>query len=99
MIEYGGAKTALAWHLSSNHYPPVPAVMIPVCEQAIALAADEEWHEQVELPEGVSYRGSSSAPVWAIVEQHHLADFVEAYLSDYSADDPYLGDDEETTPI
>lgn len=82
MIQYGGSRVALAWHLSSNHYPPVPASMIPVCEQAIRLAADEEWDEQVELPEGISYRGSSTAPVWAIVEQHHLGDFVEACHQD-----------------
>lgn len=87
MIQYGGSRAALAWHLSSNHYPPVPASMIPVCEEAIRLAASEEWDEQVELPEGIYYRGSSTAPVSAIVEQHHLGDFVEAY-------DPYDDDDD-----
>lgn len=83
MIEYGGAKTALAWHLSHNHYPPVPASMIPVCEAAIDLARDEDWKAEVELPEGVSYKGRATAPVWAIVESHHLG----AFLEDYPGDD------------
>jgi hypothetical protein len=71
---------ALSWHLTANHYPPVPASMIEPCKEAIAIAASDDpdrWDQEVDLPEGVSYRGLTSAPVYAIVEQHHLEPFVE----------------------
>lgn len=67
---------ALVWHLQSNHYPPVPTIMVQVCKAAIEAAEDEDWDRVVELPDGVSYKGSDSAPAWAIVEQHHLDAFI-----------------------
>jgi hypothetical protein len=77
MIARTDTALALEWHLAHNHYPPVPAVMLPVCREAIRCAADGYWDVLVDLPEGVSYRGEDHAPVWAVVEQHHLAPFVE----------------------
>ena len=64
-------------HLTSNHYPPVPSFMVPVCIQAISLANDGEWDARIDLPEGVSWRGETSAPVSAIVEQHHLSAWID----------------------
>lgn len=75
-MEMAGAlerEPALRWHLQHNHYPPVPLSMLPVCEAA--LDADDS-DDLVELPEGVTYRGETSAPAWAIIEAHHL----EAWL-------------------
>lgn len=69
-------RTALSWHLQHNHYPPVPLTMLDCCEQAIEFAEMDEWNVNVELPPGVSYKGADVAPVWAIVEQHHLGDFL-----------------------
>lgn len=77
MIANADRSTALWWHLAYNHYPAVPASMIPACEAAIDLALADEWDALVTLPEGVSYRGATAAPAWAVVEQHHLAPFVE----------------------
>jgi hypothetical protein len=94
IIENIGASSALSWHLRHNHYPPVPQSMVPACEEAIALVADGDGETLVALPDGITWRDKDSAPAWAIVEGHHLHEFVEAYLSDYSADDPYNGDDE-----
>jgi hypothetical protein len=62
----------IEWHLRVNHYPPVSNTMVPVCIQAIDEANIGEWHTELPLPEGVMYKGSNTAPVWAIVEQHHL---------------------------
>ena len=59
-------------HLTSNHYPPVPKSMVPICIEAIDLANDGFWDEMVKMPEGVQYQGTDEAPVHAIVEQHHL---------------------------
>ncbi len=69
-------RDQLAWHLRGNHYPPIPESMIDPCILAVNLASDGDWDSLVELPEGVTYRGETSAPVHAMVEQHHLAAFV-----------------------
>lgn len=67
---------ALGYHLQVNHYPPVPGFMIPICVEAIWYAGIDEWNEQIDLPDGVTYKGATSAPTWAIVEQHHLEAFI-----------------------
>jgi hypothetical protein len=59
-------------HLTSNHYPPVPKVMVEPCIQAIDLANEGKWDEMITLPEEVLWKGEKEAPVHAIVEQHHL---------------------------
>jgi hypothetical protein len=70
-------RAALEWHLSSNHYPPIPLSLVPVCERAIKYASKGKWEANVRLPYPVLYRGAKSAPVWAVVEQHHLDAFIE----------------------
>lgn len=69
-------RDQLVWHLTSNHYPPIPTTMVEPCVMAINLASNGDWDARVELPEGVSYRGEVTAPVSAIIEQHHLDAFV-----------------------
>jgi hypothetical protein len=73
-------RPALTWHLSSNHFPPVPTTMVDACIEAIEAAVDEDWDHPVELPEGITFRGHQAAPASALVEQHHLGFFVEAAL-------------------
>jgi hypothetical protein len=74
---------ALAIHLQSNHYPPVPLSMVSVCLDAIdSYNATFSGDELIELPEGVSWKGKTSAPAWAIIESHHLGawcDDIEDY--------------------
>jgi hypothetical protein len=65
-------ETQITIQLRSNHYPPVPVSMVPVCIEAIDKVNEGEGNWLVELPEGVSYRGEPVAPAYAIVEQHHL---------------------------
>ena len=69
-------EAQLEWHLTSNHYPPVPNSMIPVCIEAIDNANEGEWDKLVSLPEGVGYKGLTVAPTHAIVEQHHLDNWI-----------------------
>lgn len=64
---------AIAIHLSSNHYPPVPLSMVQPCIDAIDAYHEEDYNKLIELPEGVTYRGgATSAPAYAIIENHHL---------------------------
>ena len=69
---------ALKWHLSTNHYPPVPSSMIAVCKEVILWAnEDGDPNQEFALPKDVSYKGSTTAPAWAIIEGHHLDSFLD----------------------
>lgn len=66
-------ETQITFQLRSNHYPPVPTSMVPVCIEALdAVNTDGDWEKEITLPEGVSWRGNDTAPAYAIIEQHHL---------------------------
>lgn len=68
---------ALRWHLQHNHYPPLPLSILPAVEQAIARANAGEWNERVPLPDGVLWRGETSAPVHVCIEGWHLGAFLD----------------------
>jgi hypothetical protein len=69
-------RTVLSWHLTSNHYPPVPTSMIDPCLEAIALCEDDNADALVSLPEGTLWRNSDQAPAWALVDGLHLEHFL-----------------------
>jgi len=84
---------ALAAHLQSNHYPPVPTSMVPVCIEAIDLANADEYDALVDLPDGVTYKDATAAPVWAIAESHHLGPFINDPEEDNDWDDDWEDDE------
>ena len=45
-------EQALSWHLTSNHYPPLPTFFIPTCIAAIEAGNDEDWDQEITLPRG-----------------------------------------------
>lgn len=63
---------AIGMHLRGNHYPPVPLSMVQPCIDAIDAYWEDDYNREIEMPEGVSYKGRNTAPAWAIIEQHHL---------------------------
>jgi hypothetical protein len=65
-------EQAIGYHLQGNHYPPVPLSMVQPCIEAIDAYYEEDFNREIEMPEGVSYRGKTTAPAIAIIEQHHL---------------------------
>jgi hypothetical protein len=69
-------STAIKIHLTANHYPPVPESMVLPCIEAIEAFMEDDFYREIEMPEGVTYKGRKSAPADAIIEQHHL----EAWL-------------------
>jgi hypothetical protein len=79
-------ESAIAMHLSVNHYPPVPTTMVQPCMDAIDAYWEEDLNRHIELPDGVLWRGEEYAPAWAIIESHHL----DAWCSE----DEYLNDEE-----
>jgi hypothetical protein len=77
-------EQAIGWHLQGNHYPPVPLSMVEPCITAIDAYWADDCDALIPMPEGVSYKGKSEAPAWAIIEQHHLGAWTTDY--DYDAD-------------
>ena len=63
---------SIAMHLRVNHYPPVPTSMVQPCIDAIDAYWEDDFNREIELPEGVLWRGNENAPAYAIIESHHL---------------------------
>lgn len=78
MIEVAEFRQALAWHLSSNHYPSIPSVMIEPCVQAIENANAGDYDAVITLPDGVLWRGNATCPTHALIEWAHLDAFLNA---------------------
>jgi hypothetical protein len=74
-------ETQILYHLTGNHYPPVPKEMVKPCIDAIDAYYDEDWDRMIDMPMvgdfQILYRGELQAPAWAIVEQHHLSWFID----------------------
>lgn len=76
--EFGiSTESAIALHLQYNHYPAIPTKMVEPCLEAIRACIEGNWHIEIPMPEGVSYKGLTTAPAWAIIEQHHLDAWIE----------------------
>lgn len=76
MMEVSDYDSALRWHLISNHYPPAPLSMMGPCKSAIEACNDDDGQREIQLPEGVSWRGHNTCTAWAIVEGYHLDSFI-----------------------
>jgi hypothetical protein len=72
----------IGYHLRGNLYPPVPLSMVAPCIEAINAYWADDWRREIELPEGISYRGKPSAPAWSIIESHRLEAWTEDSLDD-----------------
>ncbi len=68
---------ALRWHLGANHYPPV-SHMLEAAKAAIEAGNDDDFDREVDLPSGVTFRGTgeSFAPARSIIESLHLEEFL-----------------------
>lgn len=80
MTDMVGKEMAMEYHLRHNHFPPVPKEMVPMCIEAAETYGDDP-DRLIDLPEGTTWKGGTQAPVWAIVEGHHLEPFVEEWGS------------------
>ena len=64
-------------HLSTNFYPPIPRFMAQACVDALNAYWEEDINRMIDMPEGVFYKGSTSAPAWAVVDQHRLSSWLD----------------------
>ena len=75
--QFGSLEQTLRWHLTYNHYPPVSVSMVPVCAEAIDHANVEDYDTLLNLPEGITFKGNTKAPVYEIINAHHLQTYLE----------------------
>lgn len=71
-------EDAIAVHLTSNHYPPVPISLVPACIEAIDAMNASEPDTWIALPDGIGFHGYSSVEAFELVQALHL----EAWLAD-----------------
>lgn len=69
-------RAQITIQLRNNHYPPVPHEMVDPCMDAIVAYNDGDTDLEIDLPGDITYRGRKSAPAWAIIENHHLSDWI-----------------------
>jgi hypothetical protein len=69
----------IAMHLTSNHYPPVPRSMVKPCIEAIDAYWEDDLAREIDLPEGITWRGNTTAPASNLIEAHHL----DAWITEY----------------
>ena len=79
-------RSALSWHLTANHYPPIPTIMIDVAMAAIEAGEDEDWDRLIDLPDGVEHRRyGKRVPASAVIESLHLDTFIQGEEDDGNA--------------
>ena len=66
-------------HFSSNCYPPIPSVMIPVAIEAIDAYWDEDYAKVIKLPEGVQFRNGED---WVFASQAIESLRLDAWLQE-----------------
>lgn len=90
LVESGlSLEDQLSIHFSSNCYPPIPKVMIPVAVEAIDAYYEEDYAKVIKLPEGVQFRNGED---WVFASQA-----VESLRLDAWLDEIYWEDEEEQT--
>lgn len=70
-------ETALREHLAHNHYPPLPLVLVRTAKQVIEQFQEGNYEVQIDLPEGITWKGEAKAPLLACIEAWHLDAFIE----------------------
>lgn len=72
-------------HLTGNFYPPIPMSMVEPCVEAIEAYWEDDYDREIELPKPITYKGLTTAPAHAIIDQHKLHDWTVVY--DYDAEE------------
>lgn len=80
-VDTGGLSLyeALKYHLTVNHFPPVPEALVPVCVRIVEEQGQWGYDDTITLPEDVRWRGQTTAPIQAVIEEFHLDSFLEQF--------------------
>lgn len=74
--EWIDLTTALHWHLTANHYPPLPTALIETAKTAIERANTGDFDSMIDLPEGIAFRAETTMSVSRVVESLHLGPYI-----------------------
>lgn len=66
----------IEWHLLGTEYPPAPRSMVQPCIAAIMSYNAGDHTKLIALPNGITYQGNTSAPAVALINAHHLEDWL-----------------------
>jgi hypothetical protein len=69
-------RAQITIQLRGNHYPPVPYEMVDPCMDAIVAYNDGDTDLPIALPSPIKWKGQDHAPAHAIIEAHHLSDWI-----------------------
>ena len=69
-------RTGLHWHLTSNHYPPLPTALVETALTAIERANTGDFDSEIELPEGIAFRAKTAMSVNDVIESMHLGAYI-----------------------
>lgn len=77
-VERGEAEAAIAldWHLTHNHYSPLPPALAETARAAIVAVREGEMDRQIPLPVGMLFRGRRAMTAAEAVQSLHLEAFV-----------------------
>jgi len=70
MLDIATYNEALNWHLTSNHFPPIPRDFFPSIKQAIEAVRNDESDFLITLPNACTLEAGE------IVQRLHLEPFV-----------------------
>lgn len=84
-------ENALHYHLTGNHFPPIPAEMIPVAVIAIDNANADQWDDLIPLPLGVTWKGNTCVPTRAVISEMHLDYFLTPEYTEEDEEEEYGG--------
>lgn len=62
----------IAIHFASNCYPPIPQSMVAVAVEAINAVNDEQYDLEIELPQGITFRNSTTVTAINAVDSLRL---------------------------
>lgn len=77
MAEQTDLDTAVRWHLTANCFPPIPENMVEPALAAIQAMVDEEFEQEIALPEGVQYQGQTTVEAQTLLTALHLQPFLD----------------------
>jgi len=64
------------FHLMTNIFPRPPVSMVAVAIEAIELYLEDKPYATIELPEGITFRGSNKGDAIAIIDAYRLGVFI-----------------------
>jgi hypothetical protein len=66
----------IEWHLLGTENPPAPKAMVKPCIAAIMSYNAGDRIKLIALPEGITYQGKPEIPAVALINAHHLEDWL-----------------------